>query len=227
MSVETQATLLERLREQADPAAWEEFFRRYRPFIHECARRRGCSEHTAEELVQDVLLTVYERRADFHYDPGRGRFRDWLSRVVRNLVSRHRRAPAQRIRGVGGSAEQAELADSAIAPDAAWLAAYEDALLQTSLEVVRREVQPETYQAFELVMINELSGAQAAAITGLSCNAVYLARKRVLARLHELGATYRDDGELHQSLRRALQSKVRVVALSQVTAGGDLSMAQQ
>ena len=41
----------------------------------------------------------------------------------------------------------------------------------------------------------------------MSRNAVYKARKRVFRRLQELGASYRDDGQLHQRIREALQSR--------------------
>ena len=65
---------------------------------------------------------------------------------------------------------------------------------------------PETYQAFELTTLDDLSGREVARLTGLTRNAVYLARKRVMQRLRELGATYRDDGQLDQRVRQALRS---------------------
>ena len=43
-----------------------------------------------------------------------------------------------------------------------------------------------------------------AKITGLRRNAVYAARLRVLRRLQELGAVYRDDGRLTARLKNAL-----------------------
>jgi biotin operon repressor len=72
--------------------------------------------------------------------------------------------------------------------------------------VVRGEVAPETYQAFELLTFEQLSGAEVARVTGLSRNAVYLARKRVWQRLEQLGASYREQGQLHERVREALQS---------------------
>ena len=77
-------------------------------------------------------------------------------------------------------------------------------MLAVLLDVVRREVSPHTYQAFELVAIRGLSGEQAAKITGLSRNAVYLSRKRVFERLQELGAPYRNNGQLHQRVKETL-----------------------
>jgi len=94
MSSETQATLLDRLREGADPMAWDDFFQRYWRLIYAWARRRGCSDDTAEEIVQDVMLAVFEQRDVYRYDPERGRFRDWLGTLVRNKVADHRRRPS-------------------------------------------------------------------------------------------------------------------------------------
>jgi RNA polymerase sigma-70 factor, ECF subfamily len=203
----TRATLLDRLRDGADALAWDEFFGRYWRLIYSFARHHGCSDHTAEEIVQEAMLTVFEQREVFRYDPARGRFRDWLSTVVRHLVARHAREPAQRVRAEGGTSRAlAEIAGEDAAPDAAWENAFETAILGALLDVVRREVSPETFQAFELLVLEELSGAQIAAMTGLSRNAVYLARKRVVRRLKELGARYADEGQLDEVVRAALES---------------------
>ena len=58
----TRATLLERLVDGHDAMAWDEFFRRYWPLVFYFARRRGCSDHTAEEVVQEVMLKVFRQR---------------------------------------------------------------------------------------------------------------------------------------------------------------------
>jgi RNA polymerase sigma factor (sigma-70 family) len=218
MTSQTHATLLERLRDGADPMAWEDFFRRYWRLIYCFARKRGCSENTAQDILQDVMLSVFERRDVFRYDASRGHFRDWLATVVRNLVARHRRRPSERVHAVGGNTDQLDdVPDPVEATDPTWEAAFEESLLVALLDVVRQEVAPETYQAFELLSLGELRGSEVSAITGLSRNAAYLARKRVLARLRELGATYRDDGRLHERLRLALQSMPSPAAVRAIT----------
>jgi len=209
MTATTRVTLLERLRDGADALAWDEFFGRYWPMIHGFARRRGCSEHTAEEIVQDVMLKVFERRDVYQYDPSRGRFRDWLGTVVRNKIFEYRRCPANRLHGRGGDSDGEPL-DAMAGPDASdadWEAAFESSLLLTLLDAVRRETNARTYLAFELLAIHNISGDEAARITGLTRNAVYKASKRVFSRLIELGAPYRDEGRLADVVKQAMEDR--------------------
>ena len=207
---DTQPALLERLRRGDDHLAWDEFFERYWRVLYGAARGRGCSEHTAEEVIQDVMLAVFEKRDVFHYDPSRGRFRDWLAALVRNKLAEHRRRPAQRVRGAGGDEAPAAVTEAEseeTLPEAAWQAAFEEGLLVVLLDLVRREFNPRTFQAFELLALRGMSGADAARLTGQTRNAAYLARRKVQQRLEQLGAAYRDRGELPDRLRRALAAQ--------------------
>ncbi|MBN1911029.1 MAG: sigma-70 family RNA polymerase sigma factor [Pirellulales bacterium] len=200
---QTQPSLLERLRDGTDALAWDEFFGRYWRLIFTFARRRGCSDDTAEEIVQDVMLTVFQQQDVFRYDPTRGRFRDWLGTVALNKVAEHRRRPAQRIRP-GAWATPPEPADNHGTPENVWESTFEDSLLTILLDVVRHEVNPRTYQAFELSALGELSGREVARLTGLSRNAVYLARRAVMKRLAALAGGYRDEGRLSARVKQAL-----------------------
>ncbi len=210
----TRATLLERLRDGADALAWDEFFAHYWLTIFGFARHRGCSEHTAEEIVQDVMLKVFQQRDVYQYDPARGRFRDWLGTVVRNQVAQHRRRPDDRLRAVGGDSNGGRLEPMSHeqGPDAAWDAAFENSLLMALLDAVRRETNARTYLAFELVSLEGLSGREAARMTGLTRNAVYKARDRVFQRLAELGAPYREEGRLVRQIKQALEQRPSAAA---------------
>ena len=204
---DTSPTLLERLRDGQDALAWDEFYERYWRLIFWLAQHRGCSDHTAEEIVQEVMLAVFNRGQVFRYEPGRGRFRDWLATVVRNQVIKLRQRASERVRARGGDSNQGlgePEADDA-QPDEACETAFERALLLVLVEAVRRQVEPSTYQAFELLVLQKRSGREAARITGLRRNAVYQARKRVFERLRQLGAPYRADGSLDEQLRRAME----------------------
>jgi len=199
---------LERIRDATDTLAWEEFFGRYWRLVFALAKARGCSDQTAEEIVQDVMLKVFDEREVFRYDPGRGRFRDWLGAVVRNRVAQVRRRPSEQARALALPWDD-NIADPShdVRPDEVCEAAFEQALLATLLRIVRREVHPRTYQAFELFVLKEIPGADVARTTGLSRNAVYQARKNVLRRLTELGAAYRTHEVSDEDLRAAVRAQ--------------------
>jgi RNA polymerase sigma factor (sigma-70 family) len=204
----TRPSLIERLRDADDPLAWDDFFHRYWPFVFSIARQRGCTEHTAEEVVQEVMLAVFEGKAVFRHDPSRGRFRDWLGGVARNKVALRRRAPPERCRAQGGNGDRLlEQEAAGDGPDAQWEAAFDQAMLAYLLDKVRAEVHPRTYQAFEAVALGGCSGAEAARLTGLTRNAVYQARKNILRRLRQLGADFGRQGPPDEMIRAAIGSR--------------------
>jgi len=73
--------------------------------------------------------------------------------------------------------------------------------------VVRRETSARAYLAFELVALEGLSGSEAGRLTGQSRNAVYKANKRVLQRLVDMGAPYREQGQLADQIKQALEHR--------------------
>jgi RNA polymerase sigma-70 factor (ECF subfamily) len=58
----------------------------------------GGDRHAAEDINQEVWLLAIERFE--HFDPGRGRFRDWVLGIARHRALRHhRRAPGRAVDG--------------------------------------------------------------------------------------------------------------------------------
>jgi RNA polymerase sigma factor (sigma-70 family) len=219
LNSQTRATLLERLQGGSDALAWDEFFERYWRLIYAYARRCNCSEHTAEEVVQDVMLIVFEQKDYFHYDSARGRFRDWLGTVVRNKVAEMRRRPSERVRAIGcqSAVDCLELQADDDLPVDVWENAFEEALLVVLLDVLRREMTPRAYLAFELYTLHNMPGGEVAKHTGLTRNGVYRAHKRAVEHLKELGAGYREEGQLCESIKQAIQSRPRAAIEQTVT----------
>ena len=209
MGSNTRASLLERIRDATDPLAWDDFYDQYWPVVFTFAKYRGCSDETAQDVVQDVMLEIFKKHEVFRYDPAKGRFRNWLGGIVRNLVFKRRGKPSERVRAHGGESDPSlrESEDPHPEADEVWQQVFDEGLLCALLDVVRRQVAPSTYQAFELVALEGLSGADAAKVTGLSPNAVYKARANVLKRLQKLGRPYREEGRLLDCLKRALASR--------------------
>jgi RNA polymerase sigma-70 factor (ECF subfamily) len=102
----TQPSLLAELKQSGTrQAAFERFCRLYRPGL--VARCRGCGlqPSDAEDLTQVILLRLWEALRGFAYDPEKGSFRGYLTRVVGNAVADHfrdrKRHPQPQ--GVGGT----------------------------------------------------------------------------------------------------------------------------
>jgi RNA polymerase sigma-70 factor (ECF subfamily) len=185
----TRPSLLVRIRDPLDAAAWAQFVDVYAPLIYGYARRHGLQDADAADLTQDVLRAVAAAAGRLEYDPRRGSFRGWLFTVVRNdlrtFLDRRRRQE----RGAGGTDAQHLLdqqPDRGDGPDALWQQEYERRLFRWAAERVRHDVEEKTWQAFWQTAVEGRGAREAAAALGLSVAAVYMARSRVLARLKEL-----------------------------------------
>ncbi len=173
----TSASLLERVRQRDDAAAWTRFVELYTPVIYGWARRLGLQEADAADLVQDVFAVLVQKMADFQYDPGQS-FRAWLKTVALNKVrERARRAGAMRLIDDQDLAARAE--------PSLWDEEFRRDLLQRALQVMRHDFQPVTWQACWAVVVERRPAAQVATDLGISVGAVYAARFRVLARLRQ------------------------------------------
>lgn len=173
----TSLSLLEQLREPARSEIWERFVRLYTPLLVRWATLQGLQPADADDLAQTILMKLlrliptYERRQG-------DTFRGWLFTMCRNECRdfQNRRAlqplPGDsRLVAVSGPAFEIEEAE------------YRRELVDRTLEMVRADFSAQTWEAFQAFVLENQSAASVAAKLGLSVNAVYLARHRVLSRV--------------------------------------------
>ena len=79
----TSLTLLERLKQQHDDAAWSRLVELYTPMLFHWSRRTGLTETESEDLVQDVFLALLAKLSSFDRQQ-EGSFRKWLKVVTVN-----------------------------------------------------------------------------------------------------------------------------------------------
>jgi len=180
----TRRSLIVKLRDPSDTAAWHEFVANYGPLVYGLARRKGLQDADANDLCQEVFRAV--AGAVDRWDPARGSFRGWLSRIARNLLINFLMRQRHQPRGSGTTSVQDLLeAQPAADPSATALfeAEYEKHLFLWAAAEVRGEVVTTTWQAFWQTGVEGRSPQEVAAELNLSVGAVYVARSRVLARL--------------------------------------------
>jgi RNA polymerase sigma-70 factor (ECF subfamily) len=100
-SLETRPTLLMRVRDTTDHAAWGRFVDAYTPMVFNFCRKRGLQPADAADVAQDVMKAVASALPTFQYEPQRGRFRDWLYRVTRSKLNSFLRARRRQPTGSG------------------------------------------------------------------------------------------------------------------------------
>jgi RNA polymerase sigma-70 factor, ECF subfamily len=176
----THPSLLLRVRNADDAAAWETFVRIYGPLIYSYCRRKNLQENDAADVAQEVLTRVSKAIRIFEYDPNKGRFRDWLGRITHNEIVRLLQAKGKNPQDIGED-NNVEL----VAGDSgsAWDDHFHAALLDAALKRIESEFEPETWRAFRAVWIETQSPTQAAAELGISVEKTYVAKSRVLKRL--------------------------------------------
>lgn len=185
----TRATLLERMRDSGDAAAWEEFFALYAPLLEGYARGLGLAAADAEELRDHCLGVVVQRIGTFHYDRSKGSFKGWLHRIARDRAVDGMRKPRE---------ERAETAaflalpDAALGPDAAWEREWRAEHLRFALAEVRRAENARGRDLIDLLLDGTLTASEIGARAGLNANQVYKARSRLV---HEVRAVLRRLGE--------------------------------
>src|SRR5262245_52099908 len=183
----TRGSLLVRLRDPQDQAAWSQFVALYVPLVYNYARKQGLQDADAADLSQEVLGAVAGAVGKLEYDPARGAFRNWLFTIVRRRLSNSRRAQRGRpMAGLDSEAIRALERKPAAAEEAAWQGEWERRLFTWACDQARREVTEVTWQAFWRTAVEGLPGKRVAAMLGVSVVSVYHARSRVRARLKEL-----------------------------------------
>lgn len=185
---DTRRSLLVRLREDRDDAAWAEFIEIYEPLVYRLARQRGFQDADARDVCQDVLRTVAGAIERLDLDPARGKFRGWLFRVSRNLMLNFLRSQRRHPSGTGDSDwhRMLESQPSAEPEDSVLFdAEYKRIVFQRAADSIRHEFSESTWQAFWLTGVEALDTKDVSMRLSLSTGAVYIARSRVLARLKE------------------------------------------
>jgi RNA polymerase sigma-70 factor (ECF subfamily) len=186
----TSTTLLQGLKDE-NRTVWRDYVDRYRPMVVGYARRLGLRPADAEDVAQEAVLEFATAYRAGRYDRSRGRLRSWLFGITRTLVKNaHRR---QRRRELQVRTEEGETDFFARLPDDAameelWEAEWQSAVLRQCMAEARAEVHARTWEAFDLFACQQLPASEVARRLGLSENAVFCAKQRVLRRIRELAA---------------------------------------
>jgi RNA polymerase sigma-70 factor (ECF subfamily) len=190
MSAVTSLSLLERLRLQPTESAWQRLVDLYTPLIRVWLRRYAILEQDVEDLVQEVLAIVVRKMPEFKRKEQVGSFRRWLRTITVNCLRGFWRG--QRYRPKASGAEGFahvldQLEDGTSALSRLWDKEHDEHVTRRLLELIRPRFEAKTWLAFQRVALEGVDADEAAHELGISVNAVFIAKSRVLHMLKDVG----------------------------------------
>lgn len=183
----TATSLIERLKLE-DAQAWQQLVTLYGPLVYSWTRRAGVPPEDSRDVVQDVFQSVVRYVASFRRDQPGDSFRGWLYTITKSKVAEHwrRQRGPQAAGGTEAMQRMAQFAEE----DSRSVSGVGDAIdsdgtLIRAMELIRAEFENQTWRAVWSVVVEGRSPADVATELGMSTNAVYVAKSRILRRLRE------------------------------------------
>lgn len=184
-TLSTHISLLERLAEGGDEAAWREFCDRYGELIYSFAQRRGLQSADCDEIGQEVKMALARSMPGFRYDPAKGKFRSYLKAVTERTVTRQLCKKRGEV-----SLEEVETATKMAIGDAvvedAWELEWRQYHVRRAMVTIRAEFNKRDVAAFEAYAFEGRDAEEVAAAQGMSVGHVYTLKSRIMTRLSEL-----------------------------------------
>ena len=177
----TRATLLGRLRSAPqDTEAWAEFVECYGGKVYDWCRAWGLQPADAQDVSQNVFLMLTSRLQHFQYEPT-GCFRAWLKTVTHHAWQDYMRKWRRDRSGSGTDTSVAALLTLEAREDLSrrLMDAFDEDIYREAVARIRLRIEPRTWDAFQLLAIEGLSGAEAAHRLGMKVATVFVARSKV------------------------------------------------
>lgn len=185
---DTSISFLNTLQADGNSRSWHEFVELYTPLIRIWLGTRHVREQERDDITQEVMQVVLRRLPEFQRQRT-GSFRNWLKTITIFAWRNYHRKHVQKGAGVGGSdftQTVHELEDPVSQLSQQWDRQHDEHVLQKLLEKIRPSIRDTTWNAFAAVTMDGKTPEQAAEELGMSTNAVYVAKSRVLAQLRQV-----------------------------------------
>ncbi len=178
--IDTPLSLLDRLLSHDDAAAWQQFSVLYEPLIRRWVGRLMSRSDAIDDIVQEVLKALLEGLPRFQHNSRPGAFRSWLRSITIHRIRRHWRAMHLAADPIP---DLTNLEDPSSGISRLWDREHDRHVVTVLLDRIRPEFDTRTWDIFQRLVFQEASPQTVAQDFGISANAVYIVKARVLKRL--------------------------------------------
>jgi len=181
MAYTTSKTLLMQI-QSGDSSAWSNFYLIYTPLIKSCGYKYNIDSSEQDDLVQNVMVKLFEKQALASYDPQKGKFRTYLGRIIFNTIMDMKRKVVPVTDEVAEVVSHDDIQEMI---ENEWKNyAYKEALL-----LLRQRVSEDHYQAFQMLTEHGMQAQAVADFLQMPLRHVYDAKARCKRMLTEILAT--------------------------------------
>jgi RNA polymerase sigma-70 factor, ECF subfamily len=186
--METSLTWLTRLSNHSAEEDWKRLNDLYGPLFDLWISRAGVNISDRDDIKQEILLVVARRLGDFqHQHPGA--FRGWLRMILQNVLKRYFRTR---------TALTCNLPMDDLGIDDSQLARkhdreHDEHVARRAMQVVKKDFSTDTWQAFQLQVLEGQHANEVAHQLQTTVNAVLKSKARVLKRIRQELSPLLDD----------------------------------
>lgn len=192
MPESTSPSLLLRIRDPDNQAAWEEFLSVYTVIVRDYCYQRRLQTADVDDVIQDVMMAVSTAIKRFEYNPAKGRFRAWLGTIAANCIkARMSRTTDKTVPTV--LAYDVNLNGQCSDPDTDWVSVFSEQIFRTACNRIRKEFADKTWECFDASWIKNEEAVEIAHRLDIPVHSVYVNKSRVLKRLETEVKVLADD----------------------------------
>ena len=161
-----------------DAAAWGKLLKVWTPCVYQLCQRKGIKGIDADEVVQEVMMQIFRYRENFSRKQEGHRLKAWLLTIIHQRINEYYRRFAAKNNAAGGSEMAGYIANQPESPlsiddiDDSQECFDPGLWMAKTLDVIKEEVTPATWEVFKLFKIDGLTGKEVGEKFGISEGAV-------------------------------------------------------
>ena len=198
MAFSTKKSLLSRIRVGSE-IGWYEFYRTYFSLIMLRGGDFNLTGIEKDELVQEVLIVIFRNSRIFLYDPQKGRFRDFLKRIIDNKAKDIlRKRLKSNARFTDTEMDEIPDLENESELEQAWESEWRSHILKEAMDELKTRIEPQGYQAFELYALKNWPPDKVASFLDMTVNSVYVSKNRAIEKLKTIITELAEKKEVSQ-----------------------------
>lgn len=180
---ETSHTLLDSVRTGQDNFAWQRWHAIYEPLILGWLKQRHLVPSDCDDVTQNVMIVVVRRLPEFEHNGRIGAFRHWLKTITINCLRDFWKSRANHPQAGEAMGVLDAWADPHSNLSMMWDHEHDQHVAKQLMKLLEPEFTPVTWEAFQQVVVQDRPVEEVASQLGITVNAVYIAKYRVVNRL--------------------------------------------